>query len=77
MFQALPEGQVVHVPDNRGSLQAKFLPEANGGVGWANRFNALHLSVVERMLWAWVLILPACAGVPYLLVLAIRSAGFI
>jgi PiT family inorganic phosphate transporter len=47
------------------------------GVGCAKRFNALHLSVVERILWAWVLTIPASAGVAYLLVLAIRTAGWI
>ena len=38
------------------------------GVGCAKGFNALKLSVVERILWAWVLTIPASGGVGYLLV---------
>ena len=47
------------------------------GVGCAKGFNALKLGVVERILWAWVLTLPASAGVAYLLVKAWprRAAG--
>ena len=41
------------------------------GVGAAKRFSALKLQVVERILWAWVLTLPATGGIGYLLV---RSA---
>jgi len=29
------------------------------GVGCAKGFNALKLSVVERIIWAWVLTIPA------------------
>jgi PiT family inorganic phosphate transporter len=35
------------------------------GVGCAKGFNALKMSVVERILWAWVLTLPASAAVAY------------
>ncbi|KAB2638437.1 MAG: inorganic phosphate transporter [Verrucomicrobia bacterium] len=38
------------------------------GVGCAKRFNALKLSLVERIIWAWILTLPAAGGVAYLLV---------
>ncbi|HOY56653.1 MAG TPA: inorganic phosphate transporter [Verrucomicrobiota bacterium] len=38
------------------------------GVGCAKGFNALRLSVVERILWAWVLTIPASGAVGYLLV---------
>ena len=38
------------------------------GVGCARRFNALKLSLVERIIWAWILTLPAAGGVAYLLV---------
>src|SRR5208337_2947535 len=38
------------------------------GVGCAKGFIALRLGVVERILWAWVLTLPASAAVAYLLV---------
>jgi len=38
------------------------------GVGAAKRFSALKLTVVERIVWAWVLTLPAAGGVSYVLV---------
>jgi PiT family inorganic phosphate transporter len=38
------------------------------GVGAARRFSALRWSVVERILWAWVLTLPVTAGIAYGLV---------
>src|SRR5205085_297037 len=42
------------------------------GVGAAKRFSALKLTVVERIIWAWVLTLPATGGIGYLLVQAAR-----
>ena len=47
------------------------------GVGCAKRFGALKLSLVERILWAWVLTLPAAGGVAYLLVKGFRLCGWI
>jgi len=47
------------------------------GVGCAKGFNALKLKVVERILWAWVLTLPASAGVAYLLVKTVRMFGWL
>ncbi|MGD9582046.1 MAG: anion permease [Lysobacterales bacterium] len=38
------------------------------GVGSAKRWNAIRWTVVERMLWAWVLTIPASAAVSYALV---------
>jgi inorganic phosphate transporter, PiT family len=38
------------------------------GVGAAKRFNAIRWSVVERMVWAWILTLPITAGIGYALV---------
>lgn len=38
------------------------------GVGCAKRFNALNLSLVERIIWAWVLTLPAAGIVGYAMV---------
>ncbi|HEU6448239.1 MAG TPA: inorganic phosphate transporter [Verrucomicrobiae bacterium] len=35
------------------------------GVGCAKSFNALKLTVVERILWAWVMTLPASAAIAY------------
>jgi inorganic phosphate transporter, PiT family len=45
------------------------------GVGFAKRSRALKWSVVERILWAWVLTLPVTAGMAYLLVRLLRNAG--
>ena len=42
------------------------------GVGCAKRFSALNLSVVERILWAWVLTLPVTALLAYGLLRLIR-----
>jgi len=38
------------------------------GVGAAKRFNALRWTIVERMIWAWLLTIPASGLVAYLLV---------
>lgn len=47
------------------------------GVGCAKRFSALKLGVVERIIWAWVLTIPASGLVAYSLVLLARLTGFI
>ena len=47
------------------------------GVGCAKSSNALKLVVVERILWAWVLTLPASAAIAYVLVLIARAAGWL
>jgi PiT family inorganic phosphate transporter len=47
------------------------------GVGCAKGFNALRLGVVERILWAWVLTLPASAVVAYGLVYFARACGWL
>ena len=46
------------------------------GVGCAKGFNALKLGVVERIIWAWILTLPASAGAAYLLVKTARVFGW-
>ena len=38
------------------------------GVGCAKRFGALDWVIVERIVWAWVMTIPAAAGIAYLLV---------
>ena len=38
------------------------------GVGAAKRFGALNLSVIEKMVWAWVLTIPICGAISYGLV---------
>ncbi|PYJ55626.1 MAG: inorganic phosphate transporter, partial [Verrucomicrobia bacterium] len=47
------------------------------GVGAAKRLNALKWSIVERILWAWLLTLPATAGVGYALTRLMQFAGWI
>jgi len=47
------------------------------GVGCAKGFNALRLSVVERILWAWVLTIPASGLVAYALVRLARACGWL
>jgi PiT family inorganic phosphate transporter len=45
------------------------------GVGCAKGFRALKLNVVEHILWAWVLTLPASAIMAYSCVLLVRALG--
>ena len=47
------------------------------GVGCAKGFNHLKLDVVERILWAWVMTLPASGAIAYLLVKLAQAAGWI
>jgi PiT family inorganic phosphate transporter len=47
------------------------------GVGCAKRFNALKFTVVERILWAWLLTIPASGIVAYALVRLARATGWI
>jgi PiT family inorganic phosphate transporter len=47
------------------------------GVGCAKRFNALKFSLVERIIWAWILTLPAAGIVAYALVKLFRLCGWI
>jgi inorganic phosphate transporter, PiT family len=42
------------------------------GVGASKRFNAIRWTVVERMVWAWVLTIPVSGGLAYLFVTLIR-----
>ena len=38
--------------------------------------RALKLGVVERIIWAWILTIPASAGVAYLFFAAMRAMGW-
>lgn len=38
------------------------------GVGFAKNPNALKLSIIERIIWAWVLTIPAAGGMAWLMV---------
>jgi PiT family inorganic phosphate transporter len=46
------------------------------GVGCAKGFNHLKLKVVERILWAWVLTIPASGLVAYGLVRLGKAVGW-
>jgi phosphate/sulfate permease len=46
------------------------------GVGAAKRFNALKWTVVERILWAWFLTLPAAALIAYGAMWVARAVGW-
>ena len=45
------------------------------GVGAAKRFNAIRWTVVERMVWSWILTLPVTALLAYALVRAVQELG--
>jgi PiT family inorganic phosphate transporter len=45
------------------------------GVGTAKRFNALRWTIVEKMLWAWLLTIPTTALIAYGLVLLGQALG--
>jgi PiT family inorganic phosphate transporter len=45
------------------------------GVGAAKRFNAIRWTVVERMVWAWVLTIPVTATLGYFFVRIVRIFG--
>lgn len=46
------------------------------GVGVAKRVNAIRWTIVERMVWAWILTLPVTGGMAWLLVAAARMFGW-
>ncbi len=46
------------------------------GVGTAKRFNAIKWTVVEKMIWAWILTIPAAGGIAYLFFEAMRAMGW-
>jgi PiT family inorganic phosphate transporter len=47
------------------------------GVGCAKRFSALKLGVVKRILWAWVLTLPATGAFAYITVWLLAKCGVV
>jgi PiT family inorganic phosphate transporter len=47
------------------------------GVGCAKGFNHLKFDVVERIIWAWIMTLPASGGMAYLLVKLAQLTGWI
>jgi PiT family inorganic phosphate transporter len=47
------------------------------GVGCAKRFNAIKWLVVEQMVWAWILTIPAAGAMGYALVRLSQAFGWI
>ena len=47
------------------------------GVGVAKRANAIRWTIVERMVWAWILTLPVTGAVAWLLVRGARAFGLV
>ena len=47
------------------------------GVGFAKNPKALKWTVIERIIWAWILTIPAAGGLAYGMVLFSRSMGWI
>ena len=46
------------------------------GVGFAKNPRALKIGVIERIVWAWILTIPAAGGVAYLLLKLVEAAGW-
>lgn len=46
------------------------------GVGLAKRLNALKMILVERIVWAWVLTIPAAGGLAYAIVRIVQVFGW-
>ncbi len=46
------------------------------GVGTAKRLNAIKWTVVEKMIWAWILTIPAAGGIAYLIFEFLRAMGW-
>ena len=47
------------------------------GVGAAKRFSALKMNVIERIVWAWVMTIPATAGVAFVLTYVCFKLGIL
>ncbi|HWS40747.1 MAG TPA: inorganic phosphate transporter [Arenimonas sp.] len=45
------------------------------GVGYAKNPRALKLSVIERIVWAWILTIPSAGGIAYGLVRLLKNYG--
>lgn len=45
------------------------------GVGAAKRFSALKWTIVERMVWAWLLTIPVSGTIAYLLMRLLQNVG--
>ena len=47
------------------------------GVGTAKRFNAIKWTVVEKMIWAWILTIPMSGGIAYGLYRLLHGLGWV
>jgi PiT family inorganic phosphate transporter len=46
------------------------------GVGFAKNPRALKWTVIERIVWAWILTIPAAGGIAWLLVHLLKNLGW-
>ncbi|HTM21896.1 MAG TPA: inorganic phosphate transporter, partial [Kofleriaceae bacterium] len=46
------------------------------GVGFAKNPRALNMAVIERIVWAWILTIPAAATIAFLLFKGLRAMGW-
>jgi PiT family inorganic phosphate transporter len=46
------------------------------GVGTAKRFNSIKWTVVEKMIWAWILTIPAAGAFAYAFFKLFRAMGW-
>jgi PiT family inorganic phosphate transporter len=46
------------------------------GVGTSKRLNAISWTVVEKMIWAWILTIPMAGGIAYLLLRGMQALGW-
>jgi PiT family inorganic phosphate transporter len=46
------------------------------GVGFAKNPRALRLGVIERIVWAWILTIPAAGGIAYALFTLLELMGW-
>ena len=46
------------------------------GVGAAKRFSALKWTIVERMVWAWLLTIPVSATIAFWLMRLLQILGY-
>jgi len=47
------------------------------GVGFAKRANAIRWTIVERMVWAWILTIPIAGALAYAMVMGLKLVGWL
>jgi len=47
------------------------------GVGTAKRFSAIKWTIVEKMVWAWILTIPAAGGIAYVMFRLMQGMGLV